>query len=537
MIKSFFTLHAYFIANVAIMLSYCLARFIIELPLFKQGMQQQYKLRLARFCFIFSISLFLIMPSLVNVFSLEHSNLEFKPIIHHASMSFLRHHEVVATEIATVHNMSDELSLNKVLFSFWIIGFILYSVKFMYALNSLRVLRLNAFCRHRINRVQVLFSSATEVPFCWSSLRQHFIAIPNAFLEKPEDMRLAIRHELQHIRQRDTQWLYFMMLIKLLCFWNPFLKLWMNWFNELQEFACDEGVILRRKTLPSEYAQCLLNTASHSVHAHLLNRSVLAINGTSKSILYRRVNMLFSYQHHKNTLRLIVAYSLSFFCLTTVAYALNGSSASAPLTQQEISSLIKESNVASPFQVSATPEVIAKINEIRANKKTKQFMLAALTRMKMYKPYLHEQLKKNGMPFDLVVIPLIESGYRPLPESENIVQGAGLWQIIPSTATKLGLIVQPEKDDRLNTQLSTQAALEYFRLLYAQFQNWKLAVLAYNIGEDEVARLIKANASRDAWVLARSAHVPEKSRTEILNYLAMFDASVIIMHNPSLITQ
>lgn len=535
MIQTLFTLHTYFIVNIAIALSYPLARGIMKLPFVRLTFSQQQQLTLARFCFLIAVTAFFSMPLIAGLLSIEHSNLEFKPVIHHASQSFLRHHETVATEIYSVQTLSSTFSLNKLFLLMWIAGFLWVLVKWMRVFSSLGKLSQHAFCLHALGRVRILLSDATSTPFCWSFLRDHFIMIPYTLLENPEDMKLAIRHELQHIRQSDTYWLQGIALLKLLCFFNPFLFLWRNWLNELQEFACDEAVILRKKVSPSDYAQCLINTARLNAESLSLKNGVLAINGLSQSILYRRINMLFSYKNKKRKLTLILAYGLSFCALTSAAYALNGTSNSAPLTSRQVSSLIRESNLNSEFHITANREVIDKINWLRSNKKAKKFMLLSLDRMKTYQPYIKEQLQKYAMPNDLLAVPLVESGYRPLPQSNTPMQAAGIWQLIPSTAERFGLVVNQEKDQRLETEASTQAALTLLSLLYKQFHDWKLSVLAYTIGEQETERLIKASGSRDAWTLMRSPHVSNEYKKEVTDYLAMLDASIIIMHNPALI--
>jgi beta-lactamase regulating signal transducer with metallopeptidase domain len=176
--------------------------------------------------------------------------LEFKPVIHHASMSFLRHHETLAAEIASAQTLSSQLSLNKIILFAWLAGFFLFTINYLHTLMTLKKLQRDAFCRYHLNNVHILFSSRTTIPFCWSFFQNHFIIIPNALLEKREEMQLAIRHELQHIRQGDTHWLQIMIVIKLIFFWNPFLMMWMKWLNELQEFACDEAVIHEEKRRP-----------------------------------------------------------------------------------------------------------------------------------------------------------------------------------------------------------------------------------------------------------------------------------------------
>jgi hypothetical protein len=244
--------------------------------------------------------------------------------------------------------------------------------------------------------------------------------------------------------------------------------------------------------------------------------------------------MLFSYNKSKTRkLAIIAAYVISFFTVMTTAYAFNGSSSMALLSTQQVATIIKKSHLDKSFQISATPEVVNEINNIRSSDQARLFMRQSLQRMEAYQPLIQEALKKAAMPNDLLVVPLVESGYRPLDQSKNPVHAAGIWQFIPETATHFGLVVNAERDDRLNTQLSTKAALALLHATHAQFGDWKLAFVAYEIGEKNTDQLIKDTGSHDAWVLARSSTAPESLKKTI----AMFDAALIIMHNPSLINQ
>jgi hypothetical protein len=155
--------------------------------------------------------------------------------------------------------------------------------------------------------------------------------------------------------------------------------------------------------------------------------------------------------------------------------------------------------------------------------------------MKNYQPGIQQALKSHGMPEDLLALPFVESGYRSLPEHVNLMKAAGIWQIIPSTAAGLGLVINENRDDRMNIDLATSAALALLQSSHEQYHDWKLAVVAYEIGDKETSRLINATGSHDAWTIARSAAVPDKYKTELKLYLAMFDASVILIHNPSIL--
>lgn len=247
--------------------------------------------------------------------------------------------------------------------------------------------------------------------------------------------------------------------------------------------------------------------------------------------------MLFTYQTKKRKLTLLATYLISFCAISSAALALNGASHSTPLTSKDLTAIIKRSDLQASFHIKATPEVVAEINRIRTNEKERSMMNAALERMKQYKPTIQAGLKNQAMPEELLALPLIESGYRPLPESDNRVQAAGIWQIIPSTATNLGLVISNNRDDRLDAELSTKAALTYLNNLYTQFHDWKLAVVAYEIGERQTEKLINESGSRDAWKLERSYRLTANDKNELKKYLAMFDASVIIMHNPELISE
>ncbi len=94
-------------------------------------------------------------------------------------------------------------------------------------------------------------------------------------------------------------------------------------------------------------------------------------------------------------------------------------------------------------------------------------------------PIIEPILKQNEIPNDFKYIALIES------QLSNVVspQGAtGFWQIIESTGTGYGLEVTEDVDERYSVAKSTEAACEYFKEAYKQFNNWTLVAASYNLG-------------------------------------------------------
>lgn len=122
-------------------------------------------------------------------------------------------------------------------------------------------------------------------------------------------------------------------------------------------------------------------------------------------------------------------------------------------------------------------------------------------------PYLHfitQEAEKRGLPAELVLLPAVESAYRPFAYSRG--QAAGLWQFVPSTGTHFKLKQNWWYDGRRDVVASTHAAFDYLESLAKRFDgNWELALAAYNSGAGTVSRAIAKNKSKglptDFWSL------------------------------------
>lgn len=122
-------------------------------------------------------------------------------------------------------------------------------------------------------------------------------------------------------------------------------------------------------------------------------------------------------------------------------------------------------------------------------------------------PYLHyiiEQLEARNMPLELALLPAVESAYNPTAYSN--MKAAGLWQFMPRTGTHFNLQQTRWYDGRLDVIASTNAALDYLQYLHNMFNDWPLALAAYNSGEGTVRRAIqqnqKLNKPTDYWNLS-----------------------------------
>ena len=113
----------------------------------------------------------------------------------------------------------------------------------------------------------------------------------------------------------------------------------------------------------------------------------------------------------------------------------------------------------------------------------------------------------------MAAVVLVESGGQSTALSPK---GAlGLWQFMPDTARRYGLVVTASLDERLDPYKSTRAAGRYLRDLYRQFGNWPLALAAYNAGEDTVQRAVERTATHDFSSIARMGVLPLETRSYV----------------------
>ena len=106
------------------------------------------------------------------------------------------------------------------------------------------------------------------------------------------------------------------------------------------------------------------------------------------------------------------------------------------------------------------------------------------------KPYV-SRLKPifiaQKVPPELVWIAEVESSFDPRARSP--AGAAGLFQLMPETAKRFGLRVRPF-DQRLAPDDSALAAAKYLQYLHHHFNDWRLALAAYNAGEGTVQNLL-----------------------------------------------
>ena len=154
------------------------------------------------------------------------------------------------------------------------------------------------------------------------------------------------------------------------------------------------------------------------------------------------------------------------------------------------------------------------------------YTLRMIERSRLYLFYIVEEVEKRGMPMEIALLPMIESGYNPGAYSR--AHAAGIWQFIPSTGRRYGLQQNWWYDGRRDVLAATRAALDYLQQLHEQFDDWPLALAAYNYGENGVSRAIAQNRAKRKPTDYHSLRMPRETR----NYLPKLQAVKNIIANP-----
>ena len=156
----------------------------------------------------------------------------------------------------------------------------------------------------------------------------------------------------------------------------------------------------------------------------------------------------------------------------------------------------------------------------------KDSIQASLIRSGKYKPLIDKALAVEKLPKGLAYLPVIESAY--LPTLTSRAGAYGIWQFMPETAREYGMRVDWWVDERADPERSTAAAAKYLKDLHRMFDDWALALAAYNCGPGRVRRTLKEAGASTFWELLDQGLLPKETR----GYVPTFFATIRIASDP-----
>ncbi|KAA9340997.1 lytic transglycosylase domain-containing protein [Adhaeribacter soli] len=154
--------------------------------------------------------------------------------------------------------------------------------------------------------------------------------------------------------------------------------------------------------------------------------------------------------------------------------------------------------------------------------RNRKYTRRMLERENLYFPLFEKYLAKHDMPTELKYLAVVESALNPYAKS--VVGALGLWQFMPATANDFRLVQNSFYDERMDPEKSTEAACKFLRQLYRIFDDWELALAAYNCGPGNVRKAINRAGGGKQTFWAIFPYLPKETRGYVPSFTAVMYA-------------
>ncbi|MGB6154063.1 MAG: LysM peptidoglycan-binding domain-containing protein [Pricia sp.] len=172
-------------------------------------------------------------------------------------------------------------------------------------------------------------------------------------------------------------------------------------------------------------------------------------------------------------------------------------------------------NQKTPFNIAYNPSLENVIKSFLFRKR--DLMEKMLTVSQFYFPLFEQQLDNYDIPLEMKYLAIVESALNPKARSR--VGATGLWQFMYGTGKQFDLDVSSYVDERSDPIKSTEAACKFLSQLYDIYDDWDLALAAYNSGPGNVNKAIRRSGGyKNYWNLRR--YLPRETAGYVPAFLA-----------------
>jgi membrane-bound lytic murein transglycosylase D len=175
-------------------------------------------------------------------------------------------------------------------------------------------------------------------------------------------------------------------------------------------------------------------------------------------------------------------------------------------------------NTTSELPVVLNSQVAQFINYF-TSRRGKKTVVRTLERAGAYRGMIERILEEEGVPKEMFHLAQAESGFRPKARSR--ARATGMWQFMKFRGRQYGLRSDKYVDERYDPEKATRAAARHLLDLYIQFDDWYLAMAAYNGGPTRVKRAVQRTKSNNYWVHSKRKFILRETRNYVPIILAM----------------
>ncbi|WP_418511973.1 LysM peptidoglycan-binding domain-containing protein [Corallibacter sp.] len=189
------------------------------------------------------------------------------------------------------------------------------------------------------------------------------------------------------------------------------------------------------------------------------------------------------------------------------------------LSTDTLKARLERLNARTPFNVEYNPSLESVIKSYLKHRRNSLERLMGLSHF--YFPMFEQEFDNQNIPLEMKYLAIVESALKPRARSR--VGATGIWQFMYGTGKEHDLNVSSYVDDRSDPIKSTKAAAEYLNRVYRIFNDWDLALAAYNSGPGNVNKAIRrSGGSKNYW------NIRQNLPRETAGYVPAFLATMYI---------
>ncbi|MGP1455198.1 MAG: transglycosylase SLT domain-containing protein [Treponema sp.] len=149
----------------------------------------------------------------------------------------------------------------------------------------------------------------------------------------------------------------------------------------------------------------------------------------------------------------------------------------------------------------------------------RNYLSKIMQRSTPYRKFIIKLLEAEHMPKELFFLPVIESGF--FEKAHSKAGAAGIWQFMKNSVSGYDIHINDWMDERYDPWKASVAAVKKLKWNYAQFNDWPLALAAYNCGVGAIHTAIKRAGKADYWYLSDKGYLKAETVYYVPKFLAI----------------
>ena len=147
------------------------------------------------------------------------------------------------------------------------------------------------------------------------------------------------------------------------------------------------------------------------------------------------------------------------------------------------------------------------------------YLSKIMKRSAPYRDFIIDLLETENMPAELLFLPVIESGFFETATSKS--GAVGIWQFMRNSVGGFNMHIDDWVDERRDPWKASIAAIKKLKWNYSQFNDWPLALAAYNSGVGSIRSAVKKAGKADYWYLAEHGYLKKETLYYVPKFLAV----------------